>query len=142
MKSLIPLVSFLLLPTLLLASSVPAPTATATFTTLPSAASSSSSLLRKNGTSTSNLNLNSNPTSTTSFKANPLITAAPTPQEVELQQKYHQTTYWSCVTMHTHEPLLAGGTEIAGAPCGRCAAGRARPVVAAAGVVAAVWGVL
>jgi hypothetical protein len=41
-----------------------------------------------------------------------------------------------------HEPLLAGGTEIAGAPCGRCGAGRARPVVAAAGVVAAVWGVL
>ncbi|PQE11071.1 hypothetical protein CJF31_00000807 [Rutstroemia sp. NJR-2017a BVV2] len=138
MKSLIPL---LLLPTLLLASSLSAPTATATFTTLPSAGPSS----HRNGTSASSSpspNLNSNPTSTASFHPNPLITAAPTAQEVELQQKYHQTTYWSCVTMHTHEPLLAGGTEIAGAPCGRCGVGRARPVVAAAGVVAAVWGVL
>ncbi|KAM3085930.1 hypothetical protein ACMFMG_002982 [Clarireedia jacksonii] len=148
MKSVITLLSFLLLPTLLLASSLSAPTAkatataTATFTTIPSAARFFSS--HRNGTSTSNLY----PSRTTDFQPNPVITAAPTAQDIELQQKYHLTTYWSCVTIQTyvhcgwHNPLLPGGTEIAGAPCGRCGAGRARPVVAAAGVVAAVWGVL
>ena len=41
---------------------------------------------------------------------------------MRLQEKYHQTTYWSCVTIQTdvhcgwHEPILAGGSEIAAAP--------------------------
>ena len=41
---------------------------------------------------------------------------------MRLQEKYHQTTYWSCVTIQTdvhcgwHEPILAGGDEIAAAP--------------------------
>ncbi|KAH8808054.1 hypothetical protein F5884DRAFT_353082 [Xylogone sp. PMI_703] len=50
----------------------------------------------------------------------PTITTPPSPEEVEtrLQEKYHQTTYFSCVTIGTythcgtHEPILPGGTEI------------------------------
>ncbi|APA07564.1 predicted protein [Sclerotinia sclerotiorum 1980 UF-70] len=72
----------------------------------------------------------------------PIITAAPTVEEVQLGEKYHQITYWSCVTRKTyvhcgwHEPILAGGTEIAGAQCELCNGGRM--ALMAAGVVVAV----
>ncbi|KAM0135122.1 hypothetical protein ACHAP3_005213 [Botrytis cinerea] len=74
----------------------------------------------------------------------PSITAAPSAEEIQLQEKYHLTTYWSCVTLQTfvhcgwHEPILAGGTEIAGASCGLCNAGRVALVAAGAVVVARV----
>lgn len=55
----------------------------------------------------------------------PQITEAPEilngDMEQQLQEKYHMTTYWSCVTIATqvhcgwHEPVLPGGDEIAGA---------------------------
>lgn len=31
----------------------------------------------------------------------PSITAAPSAEEIQLQEKYHLTTYWSCVTLQT-----------------------------------------
>ncbi|PSS20598.1 hypothetical protein M430DRAFT_34827 [Amorphotheca resinae ATCC 22711] len=57
------------------------------------------------------------------------ITAPPSLEDVNFQQKWHQTTYWSCVTIHTqvhcgwHEPVLPGGDEIAGAPRAVCGKG-------------------
>ncbi|KAG9248207.1 hypothetical protein BJ878DRAFT_402245, partial [Calycina marina] len=52
-----------------------------------------------------------------------LITAAPSADDLEvgMQQKWHVETYYSCVTRGSdthcgwHEPVLPGGTEIAGA---------------------------
>jgi hypothetical protein len=58
-----------------------------------------------------------------------------------LQEKYHMTTYWSCVTIVTqvhcgwHEPVLPGGDEIAAAP-GR--KGRVGVAALLAGVVAVI----
>lgn len=63
---------------------------------------------------------------------------------MQLQEKYHQTTYWSCVTIATqvhcgwHEPILPGGNEIPAAAPGR-GSGRLGKVV---GLVVAVLGVL
>ncbi|TGO19101.1 hypothetical protein BTUL_0006g01380 [Botrytis tulipae] len=73
-----------------------------------------------------------------------LITAAPSAEEIQLQEKHHLTTYWSCVTLQTfvhcgwHEPVLAGGAEIAGASCGSCNAGKVALVAAGAVMVAGV----
>ncbi|RFU26240.1 hypothetical protein B7463_g10098, partial [Scytalidium lignicola] len=55
-----------------------------------------------------------------SSSSEPTITTPPSLEEVDtrLQEKYHQTTYFSCVTLGgqthcgTHEPILPGGTEI------------------------------
>ncbi|KAF7953106.1 hypothetical protein EAE96_006325 [Botrytis aclada] len=141
--SLLSVLSFLpiVIASLLLAAPTPTLTATATL----SASSSPSSipfLVRKDWR-------NRNPRE--GFQAsrpsetreeNPLITAAPSGEEIRLQEKYHLTTYWSCVTLQTfvhcgwHEPILAGGTEIAGAVCGSCNAGRVA-LVAAGAVMAA-----
>lgn len=76
----------------------------------------------------------------------PQITEAPEildgDMSLMLQEKYHMTTYWSCVTIATqvhcgwHEPVLPGGDEIAGAP-GR-GTGNARVWAVMAAVVAVI----
>lgn len=61
---------------------------------------------------------------------------------MQLQEKYHQTTYWSCVTIATqvhcgwHEPILPGGNEIpAAAPA---ALGSGNGIARVVGLVVAV----
>ncbi|KAF7874273.1 hypothetical protein EAF04_002945 [Stromatinia cepivora] len=129
-------------PTTIFASLLAAPTVTPTATTtIPASASPSSSLSRKDSNRDSGEKTQATRTIETN-EGNPLITAAPTAEEMQLREKYHQTTYWSCVTLKTyvhcgwHEPILAGGTEIAGAACGSCNGGR-MALMAAAAVVAA-----
>jgi hypothetical protein len=80
----------------------------------------------------------------------PQITEAPEFSDADmsmmLQEKYHITTYWSCVTIGTqvhcgwHEPVLPGGDEIAGAS-GRMGNGKGRfgQVVALAVAVVGVF---
>ena len=65
------------------------------------------------------------PSLTTLEGEEPTITEAPEilngDMGQHLQEKYHMTTYWSCVTIATqvhcgwHEPVLPGGDEVAGA---------------------------
>jgi hypothetical protein len=87
------------------------------------------------------------PTLTTLDGEEPQITEPPEilngDVDQQLQEKYHMTTYWSCVTIATqvhcgwHEPVLPGGNEIAGAP-GRKQGGFAWTM----GLVVAVIGIL
>lgn len=64
---------------------------------------------------------------------------------MQLQGKYHQTTYWSCVTIATqvhcgwHEPILSGGDEIPAAAPG---SGYGSGIGKVVGLVVAVFGVL
>ncbi|KAI9643980.1 hypothetical protein NHQ30_007332 [Ciborinia camelliae] len=160
--SLLVLLSFL---PIIFATALSTPAVAPTVTNVAVSASSNSFLLR-NGLRSEDLG-DENKATRTNVEDHPLITAAPTVEEIHLQEKYHLTTYWSCVTLHTyihcgwditipngyqkeknvkvnshvnrHEPVVAGGTEIAGASCGSCNAGRvammAAGVVVAAGVL-------
>lgn len=100
--------SILVLPSCLsaftFASLLSAPTATpASLTTVTGLPSSSPYLLR-NDSRNGDLGKESGATRTTgsSGKNDPLITAAPTAEEMVIQNKYHLTTYWSCVTPQTY----------------------------------------
>ncbi|KAJ8062192.1 hypothetical protein OCU04_008746 [Sclerotinia nivalis] len=131
--------------TAIFASLLEAPTVTPTATTtIPTSASSDSSSSRKD----SNGDSGGKTQASRTIEMNdfdPIITAAPTTEEIQLQEKYHQTTYWSCVTLKTyvhcgwHEPILAGGTEIAGAECGSCNGGRMALMAAGMVVAVGVW---
>jgi len=80
--------------------------------------------------------------------ADPTITAPAVLSEggAGVQEKYHMTTYWSCVTVATqvhcgwHEPVLAGGNEIAAGAEGLN--GRGMGKVGVMGVAALVGGAL
>ncbi|TGO72202.1 hypothetical protein BELL_0480g00020 [Botrytis elliptica] len=170
----------------IIASLLSAPTPVFTATTTISASSSSKPFLARkdwrNGNPREGFQV-SKPSETSG--EDPLITAAPSAEEIRLQEKYHLTTYWSCVTLQTfvhcgwyvyslcclgvvtwigdesglkslclafgswrlrrkgkwggavlHEPILAGGTEIAGASCGSCNAGKVALMAAGAVMVA------
>ncbi|KAF7914869.1 hypothetical protein EAE99_010423 [Botrytis elliptica] len=129
----------------IIASLLSAPTPVFTATTTISASSSSKPFLARkdwrNGNPREGFQV-SKPSETSG--EDPLITAAPSAEEIRLQEKYHLTTYWSCVTLQTfvhcgwHEPILAGGTEIAGASCGSCNAGKVALMAAGAVMVAGV----
>ncbi|TGO55757.1 hypothetical protein BCON_0087g00100 [Botryotinia convoluta] len=144
MKAISLLIVLSFLP-VIIASLLSAPTPVLTTTTTISASSSSITfLIRKdwrNGNPREGFQA-SKPSETS--EEDPLITAAPSAEEIQLQEKYHLTTYWSCVTLQTfvhcgwHEPVLAGGTEIAGASCGSCNAGTVALMAAGALVVAGV----
>ncbi|TGO42286.1 hypothetical protein BHYA_0010g00460 [Botrytis hyacinthi] len=122
----------------------PAPVFTATTSISASKSSSSPFLVRKdwrNGNPREGFQA-SEPSETSG--EDPLITAAPSAEEIQLREKYHLTTYWSCVTLQTfvhcgwHEPILEGGTEIAGASCGSCNAGKVALMAAGAVMVAGI----
>ena len=66
-------------------------------------------------------------------------------------QKWHLTTYWSCVTDYDvttathcgwHEPVLPGGDEISGAPGQGCEAGGRIMVILVAAVAVALLGIV
>ncbi|TGO48488.1 hypothetical protein BOTNAR_0473g00040 [Botryotinia narcissicola] len=124
--------------------SAPTPVFTATTTISASESSSVPFLVRKdwrNGNPREGFQASK---ASETSEEHPLITAAPSAEEIQLQEKYHLTTYWSCVTLQTfvhcgwHEPILAGGTEIAGASCGSCNAGKVALMAAGAVMVAGV----
>ncbi|KAF5875067.1 uncharacterized protein Bfra_003521 [Botrytis fragariae] len=145
MKAISRLVVLSFLPVIIASLlSAPTPVSTATNTISASGSSSTPFLIRKdwrNGNPREGFQA-SRPSETSEEDA--LITAAPSAEEIQLQEKYHQTTYWSCVTLQTfvhcgwHEPILAGGTEIAGASCGSCNVGKVALMAAGAVVVAGV----
>ncbi|KAB8290728.1 hypothetical protein EYC80_008365 [Monilinia laxa] len=146
-NSILALLGFL--PAVVFASllSVPAVTTSTAITTAALPALSSFFLNRSRaGSEHTGKEIQATRMTGTSEENTPIITAAPTVEEIQLQEKYHLTTYWSCVTLHTyvhcgwHEPLLPGGTEIAGAPCGPC--GARKVAMVAAGVVMAAGAVL
>lgn len=98
--SLLTVWSFLsvIIASLLLA---PTPVFTATATISASGSSSIPVLVRKdwrNGNPREGFHASES--SETSGET-PLITAAPSAEEIQLRGKYHQTTYWSCVTLQT-----------------------------------------
>ncbi|TGO30905.1 hypothetical protein BPAE_0003g01910 [Botrytis paeoniae] len=145
MKAISLLIVLSFLP-VIIASFLSTPTPVSTATTTISAWESSSTpfLVRKdwrNGNPREGFQA-SRPSETS--EEDPLITAAPSAEDIQLQEKYHLTTYWSRVTLQTfvhcgwHEPILAGGTEIAGASCGSCNAGRVALMAAGAVVVVGV----
>ncbi|CAD6440331.1 fb107956-5df3-4973-ab06-60e4b95a763e [Sclerotinia trifoliorum] len=118
------------------------PTVTPTATTTISASAASTSSQSREGSSKGSREKIQATRTIGMDEGVPVITAAPMIDEIQLQEKYHQTTYWSCVTRRTyvhcgwHEPVLVGGTEIAGAQCGLCNNGGM--ALMAAGVVVAV----
>ncbi|KAF7892194.1 uncharacterized protein EAF01_010274 [Botrytis porri] len=146
MKIISLLVVWSFLP-VIIASSLLAPTPVFTgTTTIPTLSSSSAIpfLIRKdwrNGNPREGFQASG---SSETSEEDSLITTAPSVEDIQLWEKYHQTTYWSCVTRMTlvhcgwHEPILAGGTEIAGASCGSCNAGRVVVMAAGAVIVAGV----
>lgn len=96
--SLLAILSFL--PVIYASSSLSAPTAAPTAINTTAASVSTSSLLVRNSSRNGGSGEEIQATSTIE-ENNPLITAAPTAEEIQLQEKYHLTTYWSCVTLQT-----------------------------------------
>lgn len=105
MKSILILALLSFLPAVIFASLLSVPVKTSTAMTTAALPAFSSFFLNRSDSGygdSAGEEIQATRTTGTSGENDPVITAAPTVGKIQLQEKYHLTTYWSCVTLQTY----------------------------------------